>query len=307
MGERNLFQKKSGLVIGALFACLLWGSAFPSLKITYAELAISGEFEKILIAGMRFSLAGIGVLVFARIKMKVALLPLRREIPLIAFLALFQMLASYALFYIGLGHTNAVKSSILTSVSVFFVAVLAHFMFNSDRMSWKKGAGLLLGFAGVIFANISIIDSSFSFTFIGEGFILLHSFFIAITTVLVRKYAHNVNVVRINGWQLFTGGVLLFAVGYAGHPVIPVFNAISLGLLFYTAALSAVAFTLWFVLLRYHKATVVEQYKFAVPLFGSVLSLIFVSGEHMGIEMIAAAVLVAAGIIIVNRTDSARI
>ena len=303
MGEHHTFKKKSVFVIAAMFACLLWGSAFPSLKVTYAELAITGEFEKILLAGMRFSLAGLGVIFFARIKMRISLLPERREIPLIAALALLQMLVSYALLYIGIGYTSGVKSSILSSVSVFFVAALSHFVFRTDKMSWGKALGLLCGFAGVIFANISIMDSSLSFTVIGEGFVLLHALFIAVATVLVRKYAGRVNVIRINGWQLFIGGLMLAAVGFAGYPKLPAFNALSLGLLFYTAALSAVAFTLWFILLKHHKASVVEQYKFAVPLFGSVLSVRFVPGEHMGVEMIAAVILVVAGIIIVNRSE----
>ena len=83
----------------------------------------------------------------------------------------------------------------------------------------------------------------------------------------------------------------------------PSLNALSAGLLAYTGVVSAVSYTLCFLVLRYHKATEVEQYKFAVPLFGSLLSVIFVPGEHMGIEMLGAAALVAAGIFIVNRQN----
>ncbi|MDD5017709.1 MAG: DMT family transporter [Eubacteriales bacterium] len=308
MGKHSIFQKKPVMVIAALLACVLWGSAFPSLKITYAELAVTNEFVKILLAGLRFSLAGLGVLAFAKIKQKVRLTPARSELPLIAVLAVFQISVSYAFYYVGLSYTTGVKASILSSVSVFFVAVFSHFTFKSDRLSWKKALGLLCGFAGVVMVNLTIIaGTGFSFSFAGEGLLILHAAFIAMATVLIRKYSHSVDVIRINGWQLLIGGVLLIAVGYAGNPEIPAFNTVSAILLVYTAALSAVAFTLWFVLLKYHKASAVEQYKFAVPLFGSLLSVIFVSGEHMGIEMLVAAALVAAGIIIVNRADSARI
>jgi drug/metabolite transporter (DMT)-like permease len=97
--------------------------------------------------------------------------------------------------------------------------------------------------------------------------------------------------------------LLLIAVGYAGDPRGLVFNTAAALLLVYMAALSAVAFTLWFVMLRYHKATVLEQYKFAIPLFGALLSMLLVPGEHVGPEMIAAAALVTVGVWIVNKEE----
>lgn len=305
MEKHSVFEKKPVMIIAALFSCLLWGSAFPCLKITYAELAIAGEFEKILLAGFRFSLAGLGVLVFAKFKFKIQLTSTRSEKPLIAVLAIFHIFVSYSFLYIGLSNTTAVKGSILMSASVFFVVLLSHFLFKSDRLNWRKAAGLLCGLVGVITANITIISGTgFSFSVIGDGFIIMHALFIAMATVVVRKFSNSINVIRVNGWQLFIGGILLTAVGYAGNPRMPAFNALSVILLIYTAVLSAIAFTLWFILLKYHKASAVEQYKFAVPLFGTLLSVIFVSGEHMGIEMLIAAVIVAIGIVIVNKQDN---
>ena len=96
---------------------------------------------------------------------------------------------------------------------------------------------------------------------------------------------------------------MLIAVGYAGSPQGLAFSIPAAMLLVYMAALSAVAFTLWFVMLKYHKATMLEQYKFAIPLFGALLSVLLVPGEHIGPEMLAAAALVTVGVWIVNREE----
>ena len=106
---------------------------------------------------------------------------------------------------------------------------------------------------------------------------------------------------RLSGWQLFIGGVMLTVAGAAGSSQALVFNTQATLLLIYMATISAVSFTVWFILLKYHSAPVLEQYKFSIPIAGSLLSVLFVPGEHIGPEMPAAVALVAAGIYIVNR------
>lgn len=303
--KNSIFEKKSSMILVALFCCLIWGSSFPGVKISFAELNLNNEFQLLFIAGLRFTLAGLGVLVFAKAKQKTKIMPSRKELPFILLIALLQTFGAYLLHYIGMGNTTAVKASIITSLSVFLVAIFAHFMFKTDKLNWKKGIGLLCGFAGVVLVNLSLLnDTAFSFTLTGEGFVAIPCVFGAVTVVLVRKYSGKIDVVKLNGWQLLIGGVMLIAVGYIGYPVMPVFNLLSGALLFYLAAVSAVAFTLWFLLLRHHNASEIEQYKFAIPLFGSVLSVIFIAGEHIGIEVLAAVALVAVGTIIVNRQSS---
>ena len=304
MGKHSIFEKKSVMLVTAMLCCLLWGSAFPSLKIAYQEMGTLTEFQKILLAGYRFTLAGAGILAFAKLKMRTKLMPKPKELPFMLLIALLQTFGSYVLYYIGLGHTTAVKCAVLTSLSAFIVAVMSHFMTRTDRLGFKKGIGLLCGFAGVVVVNVSLLSGSvFSFTFIGEGFIVLHSALCAVTVVLMRKYGNNINVVRLNGWQFFLGGLMLIVMGAIGSPEGLTFNVTSVLLLVYLAFIAAVAFTLWFVLLKYHNASLLEQYKFASPLFGTVLSVLFVPGEHFGPEMIAAVALVAVGMVIVNRQD----
>ncbi len=304
MEKHSIFEKKSIMIFAALFCCLLWGSAFPGVKISYSLIDIQNEFQAILFAGIRFTLAGLMVLVFAKAKLKIKIKPTRKELPFILLICLLQTFGMYTLYYIGIDNTTGVKASILVSSSVFVVVIAAHFVFKTDKLSWKKIIGLVMGFSGVVLVNFSLLDSSlFSFKLTGEGFIAISSLFGAATTILIRKNAGKVDPVKLNGWQLFFGGLLLSAVGFSGYPHLPALDLGSGLLLVYLAALSAVAFTLWFILLKYHNASTLTQYKFAVPIFGSILSVIFIAGEHMGVEIIAAIALVALGAFIVNKQD----
>ena len=62
---KERFSWKSG--IAAVFCCLLWGSAFPGIKIGYRLFAVASEDigTQILFAGFRFALAGVLVLISA--------------------------------------------------------------------------------------------------------------------------------------------------------------------------------------------------------------------------------------------------
>lgn len=300
MGEHSRFEKKSVMILTAIACCIAWGSAFPSIKLSYDMLNITGMFEMILFAGLRFAFAGAGVLVFTRLKTKRSIRLTRKELPFTLLISLLQTFGGYILFYIGIASVSAVKSSILVSTSVFTVAVLAHFMFKEDKLSWRKAIGLLLGFAGVVLVNVSLLDGAlFSFSMMGEGLILISVTMGAITVVLIRMRRRSIDVMKLNGWQLFLGGMGMILVGMIGDPHIPRFTWASGALLLWLAALSGIAFTLWFTMLKYHNAAPLEQYKFLIPVSGTLLS-VLILGESLRIEMLFAVLLVSIGTVIVN-------
>ncbi len=69
--ESKLWTNKYFAALMAVLACILWGSAFPVLKVTYAELQIAPDdiSARMLIAGARFLLAGLMVFAAQRFLM----------------------------------------------------------------------------------------------------------------------------------------------------------------------------------------------------------------------------------------------
>lgn len=78
----RFFSKNIVVVFGALICCMLWGSAFPCVKLGYELFAVdtSSYSSLILFAGTRFTLAGLLVLVFGSIAQRKILLPKRANI-----------------------------------------------------------------------------------------------------------------------------------------------------------------------------------------------------------------------------------
>jgi drug/metabolite transporter (DMT)-like permease len=62
----NIFTKNYIIVLLALLSCLLWGSAFPSIKIGYKLFSIGADdtFAKIIFAGFRFFLSSMMIFLF---------------------------------------------------------------------------------------------------------------------------------------------------------------------------------------------------------------------------------------------------
>ena len=296
----KLYTGKISVAVLALICCLLWGSAFPAIKISYMQLGIKEPFEMIQLAGIRFLLASILVLIFARVFVKTSLRPSKKEWRVIVVIALMQTFGAYAFNYIGMANTTSAKASILSSAEIFFTIVLTHFMFKNDRLTIRKITGLILGLMGIVAVNMTSSGKTvWSFSFNGEGFLLLTSLFVAVAFIIIKKHSEWINMLRINGWQLVLGGILLGIFGYSGSHKVIGFTLESAGLLLYMALLSAVAFSVWFELLKHNRASEVTIYKFALPVFGALLSVIVLPQEQItwltgfGLTFVAAGIAVS--------------
>lgn len=159
----------------ALLCCALWGSAFPCVKIGYEWLAIEGAGSQILFAGYRFFLAGIFTFLIGSFLEKRWLMIRRSSVLPVFGQGMLQTFIQYICFYIGLAHTTGAKGSVINASNAFFALIFAHFMIKSEKMTWKKSIGCLIGFAGVIVINLTPGGMAGGFQWMGEGLILVCS------------------------------------------------------------------------------------------------------------------------------------
>lgn len=300
MNHKKTLTKTWVVVILALFSCFLWGSAFPSIKLGYEIFQIPGNdpFGQIFFAGIRFTLAGIMVLVVAKI-LKYPLKLNFTSFKKVGALGLLQTTTQYIFFYIGLSNTTGSNGSILSSLSGFFVVLFAGFFFKSDRFTWKKALGVLIGFAGIVFLNLRGLDG-FSMNFLGDGFIVISSLAGAFATIYTKKIAKNLSAFSISGYQLLIGGIVLGLVGFIGGGGIHLtFTFGGIALLIYMAFISAAAFSIWTVLLKYNGVAEISIFKSTIPVFGVLLSSLLL-GEAIYPGVIIALISVIIGIVLIN-------
>ena len=300
----KFFSKSYVVCLGAIICCLLWGSAFPCVKIGYKLFAVDTESipSLMLFAGMRFSLAGILVIVFGCITQKKFLLPKAKNLWRIGLVSVFQTIAQYSFFYIGLAHTAGVKASVLNGLGVFFTIISACFIFRTEKFNLIKLLGCILGFGGIVLINIGG-DFSFTFSLLGEGFVIFSGLSSAIAAGLVKIFSKYENTTALCGYQFFFGGIVLIILGLSLGGKI---NGVSVGAVFmllYLAFLSACAFTLQGFLLKYNPVSKVAVFKSTNPLFGAVFSAIILgeSEQLLSWFTLLALVLVCLGIFIINK------
>lgn len=292
------------VLTGALVCCALWGSAFPCIKLGYAMMNISSSdtASQILYAGYRFTLAGILAILIGSVSQRTLLLPKRSAIGKIGTLALFQTIIQYLFFYIGLAHTTGVKASIIEGVNVFVAILVAGCIFHQETVTRRKMLGCAIGFAGVVLVNLSGHGIDLNFTLTGDGFILLSTVAYAFSSVIMKRYSKEENPVMLSGYQFVVGGAVMILVGLAMGGEVGGFTLASAAMLIYLAMISAVAYSLWGILLKYNPVSKVAVFGFMNPVIGVILSAIVLNEKDtLGIMSVVALILVCIGIYVVNR------
>ena len=304
----RFFSQPKVLILLATLCCLLWGSSYPAIKIGYALLGITqGDIpSKLVFAGYRFALAGLILLVLAAVAKKPVLNLNPRNAGQLMLLGFTQTAIQYVFFYIGLAYTTGVRGSILNATTTFFSVLLAHFIYKNDKISPRKAAGCLLGFAGVMVVNVGDGTLEFAFTLLGEGFIVIAAFVLSAASIYGKRVSQGMDVMVMTGYQLGFGGAVLLVAGYATGGTLREFTAGSAALLGYLAFLSAVAFTLWSLLLKYNQVGRVTVFNFLVPVFGTALSAVCLNENIMELKNLVALVLVCSGIWLVTRLPQVR-
>lgn len=308
--KENFLQKTLVVALLAAVCTFLWGSAFPCIKIGYRLFDISSDntYTQILFAGIRFTLAGILTILIGSVLNRELLVPKKKSIPNIIKLSMFQTVLQYIFFYMGLARTSGVKSSIIEGSNTFIAILIACLVFKQEKLNLKKVLGCVIGFAGVVLVNITKDGIDMNMTFMGEGAILMSAVAYAISSGLIKIYSKDDNPVMLSGYQFLFGGILLMVAGFAMGGRITQVNPQGIMMLIYLACISAVAYSLWGVLLKYNPVSKVAVFGFMNPVFGVILSAWWLNetGNDLGIKALIALVLVCIGIYIVNRKDKVK-
>lgn len=303
--KKSILENPKMVLPSAMLCCLLWGSAFPLVKIGFSWLNISSEDipTEILYAGLRFTLAGVIAIIITSLISGKFLRPTLKSLPKVFSLSMFQTILQYLFFYIGLSNTSGVKASVIEAMNVFVALIVSCLIFRMEKFTAAKIIGSVIGFAGVVIINVSKGDLAGGLTLKGEGFILISTVAYAFSSVLMKHWSNAENPMMMSAWQFLLGGIVMSILGFALGGRINGFDLRSVLLLIYLASLSAIAYSLWASLLKYYPVSRIAVYGFMNPVFGFILSAFLLGeSEAFGLKSIAALVLVCLGIYIVNYT-----
>ena len=306
----QFFTKRTIVIVCALICTGLWGSAIPCIKTGYAlfQVASGDSAAQLVFAGTRFFLAGLLTILFGSIlqskeKGPCILHPQSMSaVGKVIVLSCFQTIGQYIFFYIGVAHTTAVKGSILTGCGSFISILLSCLFFKSDKLSFTKIVGCVLGFAGIVLVNLNGAAMDLSINLLGDGFMVISCLSSSISALIIKVYARTEDAVMLSGWQFAFGGAVMAVVGTLLGGRLSLVSAAGIPLILYMALISSVAYTLWGILLKYNPVGVVASFGFLIPVFGVLISaLVLRDTAGITIYCLIALCLVSAGIFLVNR------
>lgn len=302
--SEKFFQKTIVVWIGALICCALWGSAFPAVKTGYILFGIDTKDvpSLLLFAGMRFFIAGFLALLIGSITSRKVLVPQKGSIKMIVPLSLLQTVGQYVFFYISLANSTGVRSSILNGLNVFIAIIIASLIFKQESFTKSKLIGSLIGFAGLIVVCLSTGKFDFSFSLLGDGFMIFSAISYSFSSVLLKRFSKNENPIVLSGCQFVLGGFIMIMIGILSGGRITQSSPSAIILLIYMACISAVAYSLWGILLKYNNVSRVTVFGFMNQICGVVFSAVFLKeSSSLNIYCLLALGLICIGIIIVNR------
>ena len=299
--KQNIFTHPLFITLAALLCCALWGSATPAIK-TGSPLLIPQNHvpSTILFAGIRFTAAGIITILIYSLARRKFLVPKKENIGKILTVSTFQTVIQYIFFYVGLANTTGVKGTIASGSSAFFTVIIASLLFKFEKLTPKKIIACILGFAGIVIVNLNGL--TFNMNFFGDGFVIISTVSYALSTMFMKKFSKYEDPVVISGYQFIAGGAFMCIVGLLFGGSISFSDTTGVIILIYLSFLSAVAYALWGILLKYNSASRVSIFSFTTPVFGVILSSIFLT-EASGVEplnLIATLILVSGGILMLN-------
>lgn len=306
--KEQIFKKKNIRILCALISTALWGSAFPCIKLGYQVWQIQAEdtASQMIFAGERFILAGLMTILVAHFMERDGVQKGKRwkDLQKILLLGVVQTALQYVFYYRAMAHVTGVKGAIINGSSAFVCVLMARIYYKKkERLSRNRIIGCILGFAGIVIVNLGKGNLGTEWSFPGEGFMILSVILSAAGSLMSKELAKEIKPVTLCGGQLLSGGILLTAAGYVAGGHMNWNNVTTNGiiLLLYLAFISAAAFSLWTLLLKYNKMAEVTVFNFMIPVFGTILSALFLKETLWNPYILSSLPLVCVGIFLVQK------
>jgi drug/metabolite transporter (DMT)-like permease len=284
------------LAIALLLACcLFWGFQQVLVKVTLAEVA------PVFQASLRFAGATLLLWLWCRWR-GIALFAADGSLAA-GLLAGVLFGAEFACIFVGLQYTSASRLTVFLYTSPFWVALLLPLWVSAEKLRRLQWAGLACAFAAVVFALREGFGAGAAATWPGDLLALAAGMFWGLTTVVIRASAlSRLSAEKLLFYQVAVSTATLPFVSLAlGEAWVWHFSPFALGSLLLQTLVGAFAsYLAWMWLLGHYPATKISVFVFLTPLFALLFGALWL-GEAVTPSLVSALVLVAAGIVLVNR------
>ena len=275
---------------------LIWASAFFNIKIA------TESFGPITIAFLRVFFGSIPVLLLCFYK-KIKIEAFSKDWYWFAIIGFVNLVLPFFLIAYGVKSVQSNLAAILMSTTPLSSTILGHFYTKNEKFNLVKTFGILIGFSGVVYLfsdNLLINESNF----ISALLILLGSTCYVVGGVLTLKISKKKN-------ENVTGSILIWAVlilipfvYFIEKPwnLVPSVES-TISVVYLGMVSTGVAWLLRFKILKDNGLIFQSQVSYLIPIFGTILSYIFLK-ELITPKVLVALLAVVVGIYFVKKADN---
>jgi len=279
-----------------LLLCGIWGSTWLFIKLGLEDL------PPITFAGIRFLIAC--AIIFLIIRARHISLPHQRsDWLLLAVTGVLSFTLNYGLIFWAEQHISSGLAAVLQATTPAFGLVIAHVHLPSERMTWAKIVGVVLGICGVgvVFSNqLSIAGGQ---ALAGCIAVVASSVFVAYSNVLIKAHGKKLEPAILAAGQMFFGLIPLLLIGIPveGNPLHYHWTPLAFVSLFYLAIVgSVIAFLLYYWLIHHMDVTKTMMISLVTPVVAVILGLL-VLREKLDWRTIAGGAMIMSGIALARR------
>ena len=301
----QIFRTPVFAVLLAIFCNVLWGSAFPFIKLGYRLFAIDpGNTASIFcFAGVRFTLGSFLVLLGSiLLQNRVPKLPRGRVTAECCALGLWQTTTQYAFYYIAVAMLTGAFGGILNSTQSFLGVIFAHFLYGrADRMTPAKALGCGIGFAGVLIATLGNHGGGSAR---GVAYMLIATVLFTLAGPWNKSVTRRADSFAVCFVNLFVGGAALFLLGAVLGGRLEHWSVLSVLDLLALAFICGAGYIVWALLMKNNPVSRIAIFGFVNPVVNVLLSALLNGEPLFRWQYLGALVFVCVGIWLVNKAPA---
>ncbi len=280
----------------AILVMLLWASCYPLIVLSapYASPMLTAFFRAIF-AGIFLIIIA---LVFARPFPKL----LTDWLYIIGIGLTATTIGFWGMFYAGTLVSPGL-ATVLTNTQPIIAGVLGWY-FLKERINFRSLIAILLGFTGIVIISLDSLASDNEQLLSGIFYISVAAFGIAISNLLLKKLANQVDILYAMGFQLLIGGIPLGVISVNQNDIlVPQWGYTYIWILSVLAILgTALPFILWFWLMDKAPLYKLNVFSFLTPVFGLSIGMMYFSESLSAIQWIGV-LAIALSIYFVTKTE----
>ena len=272
----------------AIMVMMMWALCYPLIKLSLPYAPV------MLTAFLRAVIAGCVLVLIAHFTNR----PFPRGYRLWIYITIIGLSATslglWGMFYAG-SLLNPGLATVITNMQPLIAGILGWY-FLKERMTGVHLIGSVIGFTGIVIISLNSLVQTEKQVVLGIIFVLMASFGGAVSNVLLKKIAGQVDVLFAMGFQLFIGAIPLGILAFYTTSMDSLDWKIDYTLILLALALlgTALPFILWFWLMQHAPLFKLNVYNFLTPVFGIYLGHTVFSESLTTIQWLGATFIITA-------------